>query len=214
MPAFSMMVFTRFISAVAIISEGGAKPNRLACIKQTNPRCLLHLKMLNILWTLIQGQGAAFPVAINPSNDITDYPVPINVTGQTAASHRLYWRPRNATGNWSQTNNLSYTINTAVSAPAIVVSSITSKSFCAWGGFRLSHHPTGTYNPGNIFTAQLSDANGNFAIPSIIGSLATTGAAIMNVTLPSHSPDGAGYKVRIVSSDSVVAGMTGQDNTL
>ena len=56
------------------------------------------------------------------------------------------------------------------------------------------------YQPGNIFTAQLSDANGSFAVPTKIGTLAGTGSGTISAILPPAPPLSDQYKIRIVSS--------------
>lgn len=68
---------------------------------------------------------------------------------------------------------------------------------------------TGTYNPGNVFTAQLSDASGSFASPVVLGTLSGTTSGIINGTIPAGTPSGTGYRVRVVSSNYPV---TGTDN--
>ncbi len=55
-------------------------------------------------------------------------------------------------------------------------------------------------NPGNIFTAQLSDANGSFANPTVLGTLTGTSDGIITGTIPSGI-SGSGFRIRIVSSD-------------
>ncbi|HSF71341.1 MAG TPA: hypothetical protein VLA25_03555, partial [Methylotenera sp.] len=70
---------------------------------------------------------------------------------------------------------------------------------------------TGTYNAGNHFTVQLSDKDGSFANPIVIGDTATTRSSEVYCVLPSHLPDGNNYKVRVVSSNTVVTGVTGVD---
>jgi hypothetical protein len=54
---------------------------------------------------------------------------------------------------------------------------------------------------------QLSDANGGFTSPSIIGSVSATVSSIVNCTIPLHIPNGSGYKVRVVSNNPVVTGI-------
>lgn len=60
---------------------------------------------------------------------------------------------------------------------------------------------TGTYNAGNVFTAQLSDASGSFASPVVLGTLSGTTSGTINGTIPAGTPSGSGYRVRIVSSN-------------
>src|SRR6267154_21370 len=56
---------------------------------------------------------------------------------------------------------------------------------------------TGTFNPGNIFTAQLSDDIGSFASPVILGTLSFAGAdpggLFIVIIIPAGTPSGAGY---------------------
>ncbi|HEY4209248.1 MAG TPA: gliding motility-associated C-terminal domain-containing protein [Puia sp.] len=56
------------------------------------------------------------------------------------------------------------------------------------------------YPPGNIFTAQLSDADGSFALPTDIGALASTGSGTISVNLPAGLPPSDTYEIRVVSS--------------
>ena len=81
-------------------------------------------------------------------------------------------------------------------------------SLCAGGITTVSWAAGGVFNADNVFTAQLSDAFGSFANPVNVGSAFTT-AGIIDVTIPSNTPSGAGYRIQIVSSDPVV---TGSDN--
>lgn len=59
---------------------------------------------------------------------------------------------------------------------------------------------TGIYHPGNIFTAQLSDANGSFASPINLGTLSSTSAGTINGTIPAGTPSGTGYRVRVIAT--------------
>ncbi|HKR05702.1 MAG TPA: T9SS type A sorting domain-containing protein [Bacteroidia bacterium] len=62
---------------------------------------------------------------------------------------------------------------------------------------------------GNVFTAQLSNANGYFANAVNIGSVTSTVSGIISATIPAGTANGTGYRIRVVSSDSV---RTGGDN--
>lgn len=68
---------------------------------------------------------------------------------------------------------------------------------------------TGTYTASNVFTAQLSDANGSFASPVDIGTLSSTTSGTINATIPFATASGTGYRIRVVSS---TPGITGTDN--
>ncbi|RYE20820.1 MAG: hypothetical protein EOP51_17025, partial [Sphingobacteriales bacterium] len=60
--------------------------------------------------------------------------------------------------------------------------------------------PGACYRQGNVFTMQLSDASGSFASPTNIGTYNSFYATFINGTIPSGTPVGTGYKVRIISS--------------
>jgi hypothetical protein len=81
-------------------------------------------------------------------------------------------------------------------------------TLCADGStvFSVPFTAAGTFNSGNIFTAQLSDASGSFASPTTIGSLAGTGNGIISCTVPLLTPTGTGYRIRVVSDDPAVVG--------
>lgn len=66
------------------------------------------------------------------------------------------------------------------------------------------------FNPGNVFTAFLSDASGNFVSEMAIGAIDSTDpAGAILVTIPAEVPDGTGYRLRVKASDPA---WTGSDN--
>lgn len=87
------------------------------------------------------------------------------------------------------------------------------ESFCLAGGTAASVDVpftiTGTYGAGNTFTAQLSDAAGDFSSPTTIGTLSSTSAGTISATIPSSVAAGAGYRIRVVADNPAT---TGTDN--
>lgn len=63
------------------------------------------------------------------------------------------------------------------------------------------------------FTAQLSDASGSFASPTTIGTLVVNdGDTCVNTiaaTIPGGTPNGAGYKIRVIGDDVAFASVAG-----
>lgn len=57
----------------------------------------------------------------------------------------------------------------------------------------------GIYEPGNVFTIQLSDASGSFGSPVTIGTSTITAPGVMFGTIPANTPPGNGYRVRVIS---------------
>ncbi|MEQ1733288.1 MAG: choice-of-anchor tandem repeat GloVer-containing protein [Bacteroidia bacterium] len=60
------------------------------------------------------------------------------------------------------------------------------------------------FNANNVFTVQLSDAAGSFATPTVVGTLASSIASPITVTLPNTA--GTGYLIRVVSSSPALIG--------
>ncbi len=93
--------------------------------------------------------------------------------------------------------------------PVSIAASLVPLTFCQGAFFNTDYSITGTFNAGNMFTAQLSDATGSFASPTAIGmAMTTTGGSIACVIPPGTSP-GIGYRIRVVSDSPV---FTGTDN--
>jgi len=90
---------------------------------------------------------------------------------------------------------LSYCAGTAVSVPYTI------------GG-------SGSFNGGNIFTAELSDALGDFSAPTNIGTLASTTSGTIAATIPGPTPTGSWYRIRVVASNPAVIGADNGGNII
>lgn len=95
----------------------------------------------------------------------------------------------------------------------ITTSTISGSPFCVGStttsSVSVSYSATGTYNSGNVFTAQLSNASGSFATPTDIGTLSSTSSGTISATIPASATAGTGYRIRVIASDPAV---TGADN--
>lgn len=81
-----------------------------------------------------------------------------------------------------------------------------SAAYCAGSSLQVTYTASGLYQPGNVFTAELSDANGSFATATVIGSVAATVPAPINALIPLGTATGAGYRIRVTSSAPAVIG--------
>ncbi len=87
---------------------------------------------------------------------------------------------------------------------------------CPGAPLTVNYQVTGAFNaggifiPANQFRAQLSDASGSFASPVNIGSVQATGTGSINATIPANTPQGTGYRIRVVSTSPAY---TGTSNT-
>ncbi|MEP7164577.1 MAG: hypothetical protein ABI741_07780 [Ferruginibacter sp.] len=152
------------------------------------------------------GFGEGIPVVLNPTTDLADYLLPVNITGLSTGDHILFLRSRSSEA-WSVTNMYTFTIGTTATTPFININSITTTTNCAWANFRISFHATGNYLPNNIFTVQLSDATGSFASPINVGQVTSQISSEVNCMLPSHMTESSGYQVRVLSSNTAVTGV-------
>lgn len=118
--------------------------------------------------------------------------------------------PANAgSGSFSLTGN-----NISALTPIGVIGQFTSATntylpLCAGDNLTIPYQKTGTYNAGNIFTAQLSNAAGSFSNPLNIGTVSSLTGGTINATIPSNTPGGTGYRIRVISSNP---SSTGADN--
>ena len=87
-----------------------------------------------------------------------------------------------------------------LSAQTITTSSITQTSVCAGGSLVINFTTTGTFNTGNVFTAELSNSTGSFTSPVSIGSTPLNTGIILG-QIPSNTPFGINYRVRVVSGN-------------
>lgn len=69
------------------------------------------------------------------------------------------------------------------------------------------------FNPGNVFTVEISDELGGFSIPNPIQTLSATTIQPITVQIPNNLSAGNQYKIRVKSSDPAIVG-TPSPNTL
>ncbi|WP_338868698.1 DUF6443 domain-containing protein [Spirosoma sp. SC4-14] len=100
--------------------------------------------------------------------------------------------PEGAASNWIE-----------VYVNGITTASLSATSVCQSGTFTVPFSSTGTFGAGNTFTVQLSDANGGFNSPTVLG---TGGSSPLSVSLPASIAPGNGYRVRVVSSNPALVG--------
>ncbi|MBF9222794.1 T9SS type A sorting domain-containing protein [Hymenobacter ruricola] len=88
---------------------------------------------------------------------------------------------------------------------------------CAGATFNIGFSVTGNnFLNGNTLSAQLSDASGSFAAPAVIGSAPFTGqgGGAIPVTIPTNTPTGSGYRIRLVGSSPAVTSTTDNGSNL
>ncbi|MBX3100892.1 MAG: gliding motility-associated C-terminal domain-containing protein [Bacteroidetes bacterium] len=87
---------------------------------------------------------------------------------------------------------------------------------CAGQTLAIPFNAAGTWNAGNVFTAQLSNASGGFGSPTAVGTLSLSGNNLtgntINITIPGGTASGTGYRIRVVGSAPSGGSQTNNDN--
>jgi len=147
----------------------------------------------------------------------------INLSGpsfqnlSSAITFRLYGWDASASGGTFSINDFTFNGSTSCGAPVtITTGAITGSPFavdCSTSdNGSVAFTSSGTFNIGNTFTVQLSNASGSFASPISLQSLSGAGAeglnpsGTINFDIPAGTLTGAGYLIRIVSSDPFTIG--------
>jgi len=88
----------------------------------------------------------------------------------------------------------------------ITTGTVLAGPFCPGETIDIPFTVDGTFNAGNVFTAQLSNGAGTFAAPVAIGTLNGTTNGVITATIPPGTAPGTGYRVRVISSSPSVTG--------
>ncbi len=105
------------------------------------------------------------------------------------------------TSNEVVVNVLSFEIATGtITGSPFVVTSTTGASV------DVPYTITGFFNTGNIFTAYLSDATGDFTNEVAIGTYASTTDGTITAQIPAATASGTAYRIRVKSDNPVVVG--------
>lgn len=130
------------------------------------------------------------------------------------AALRFGFRFRNATSLFGAADPGFAIDDVRIIASAAVPASVSTgtlpvSAYCQGAQLSVPYTATGTFNAGNVFTAQLSDAAGGFAAPIAIGTVSSTASGTIACTIPALTPPGTGYRIRVVASAPAT---TGGDN--
>jgi hypothetical protein len=109
---------------------------------------------------------------------------------------------------------LTILIISASYAKALVITTgnIMGSPFCGGATVNVPYTVDVPAGNGNVFTAQLSDKNGSFAVPVNIGTLAKKGSGTIVATIPLGTATGTKYRIRVISSNPAVIGSTNSSN--
>ena len=94
-------------------------------------------------------------------------------------------------------------INTLYNMPRIQLGVVNPKSYCPGNTLNVPFTLIGNvsqFSPDNWFHVQLSDQNGSFEFPKVIGSDSSRTSGSITATIPNNVATGSKYRIRIVST--------------
>jgi photosystem II stability/assembly factor-like uncharacterized protein len=109
-------------------------------------------------------------------------------------------------GNIIDRSTTFFTITAPFTGTPPSIATFAVPAFCKNAAFNVNFAFVGSFNPGNYFIAQLSDANGSFALPTSIGSVQSSSAGVVSCLVPDYIPNGTGYRIRVVADDPPTIG--------
>ncbi|MEN9962947.1 MAG: hypothetical protein RL582_42, partial [Bacteroidota bacterium] len=75
------------------------------------------------------------------------------------------------------------------------------RQYCGGTTVSVPYQIVGNFNAGNSFSVQLSDQNGSFSTPTVLGALNSITSGNISALIPSGLLFGFQYKIRIVSTN-------------
>lgn len=149
-----------------------------------------------------------------PTTSITIIPAsPLMVSASDSIVFRLVaWHASSSLGKMRIINNTaiygsSLTQSNTIEAPVVQTTNALCVSAVKGDSVQVTFNAVGTFNPGNTYSLELSDAAGSFAAPVTIGSL---NSQLNSGTLQGFIPAGtsnASYRLRVRSSNPPVNGL-------
>ncbi|HMK26824.1 MAG TPA: T9SS type A sorting domain-containing protein [Chitinophagaceae bacterium] len=133
-----------------------------------------------------------------------------------------YWQGSTAAAQTAFFDNVTVIVG-AAATNTITTGAVTGSPFilatCAVpGAGTVAFSFTGSFNPGNTFTAQLSDDIGSFASPATLGTLPLSGTdpggLLIPIVIPPGTPSGSGYLIRVIADMPVVTGSSSSAITI
>ncbi|MBX7108518.1 MAG: T9SS type A sorting domain-containing protein [Chitinophagales bacterium] len=129
-----------------------------------------------------------------------------NGGNQTAGGISLSWTLGETITPTLTAGNSILTQGFEQSACLIQTEWISPNPICAGNTVVVSFNASGIIGSGNIFTAELSDLNGSFYSPTIIGSIESNSSGTVNAVIPENTVAGTHYRIRVVADKPKVVG--------
>lgn len=179
--AWSMVASHQFLKTTVVVTPPPATPT---------------IVQAEYFIDLDPGYGAGTNIPLTAGTPINNLTTSINISALALGTHQVFIRTKDANGVWSMVSHQTITI----ANNAMLVGMVPS-GFCRTTAFNVPFTANGTFNAGNVFTAQLSNSSGSFTSPTVLGTLTGTTSGTISATIPSTVALGTGYKIRVVSSN-------------
>ncbi|OFY82949.1 MAG: hypothetical protein A3F72_03320 [Bacteroidetes bacterium RIFCSPLOWO2_12_FULL_35_15] len=88
----------------------------------------------------------------------------------------------------------------------ITTNNPTILTYCTGDSVTISYTTIGTFNGGNDFILQLSDATGSFTSPTLVSTISAISAGTFHSTIPLSLINGVGYRFQIISTNPGITG--------
>ncbi|MFN8346013.1 MAG: hypothetical protein U0X91_13460 [Spirosomataceae bacterium] len=142
----------------------------------------------------VYGNGTSVNVSAGtPVTNLFD----VNLNQLANGTHKLTLRVRDVNNRWSIVGSKDFVIQ----GNFTLVGALPNTGWCRSTALSVPFTAVGNYNAGNIFTAQLSDNNGNFNSPVTLGTISGTASGSIPAAIPNSVPLGSGYQIRVISSN-------------
>lgn len=172
---------------------------------------------VNLTAGIVLTPPAGFEISTNSNSGYQSTPLTIPQSGGFVYGVNIYVRLKagltggNYSGNITLSSSGAATRNVQVSGNVIGGTTVNTgviagSPFCAGSSVSVPFTISGSFNAGNIFTAQLSNSTGSFTSPVSIGTLTSTSGGTINATIPVATSTGTGYRIRVVSSNPAITG--------
>ena len=114
-------------------------------------------------------------------------------------------------GGASNLNLDQISLGNFISPNTVTTGIIAGSPFCVTASNGISVNvpftSVGAYDASNVYTAQLSDATGSFAIPTDIGTLSSDlNSGTIAAEIPAGTQNGTLYRIRVISSTPAITG--------
>lgn len=109
-------------------------------------------------------------------------------------------------------NNLDIYVAKFGADASIAVGSVAAGPYCPGAQISIPYTVTGTFQPGNIFSAEISDSEGSFANPKVIGTRVSTTTGTLVASVPISTPAGKRYRLRLTGTRPIRIGTPNGDD--